>query len=93
LIRWTGKSEIPSKNQGIIQACQLLAGNGVVADLSEGEQSLLIRNSLIVSRDEILRLKRVGTVPPPPSIIDIEQSTLAAGRAHFLVDCPASGEA
>lgn len=87
LIGWNGPGSDPIHNQGIIRGCKLLSGAGTFAELSDGSQKLLVRNSLLVARDNLFNLKQKDGEVSPGMGVDLEQSTLAAGQLLFSVDC------
>ncbi|MCA9093554.1 MAG: hypothetical protein KDA68_08720 [Planctomycetaceae bacterium] len=65
----------------------MLSGVGSLAELNDGTQRLLVRNSLLIARDDLFILKNKNRAASPGMGVDFEQSTLVAGRAHFAVDC------
>jgi hypothetical protein len=84
---WNSPGNTPDSAFGIIHQSRLLAGSGNLFDISSESQTIVVRNSLLVARDNLLNiLPGAGTAPLS---VDLEQSTLAAGK-HIVSLNPAS---
>ncbi|MFO1020570.1 MAG: serine/threonine-protein kinase [Planctomycetales bacterium] len=90
-IKWAG-SPPPKETQSLISGCTIMGG-GVLVDATLNRRSLIVRNSLLVSRDDVFLLQgsgRSGKIEP--GCLDIERTTLAAGGAFYRTNWPISGQ-
>jgi hypothetical protein len=91
LIHWTigeararGAASGEYRNYGMI-ADSFLSGSGELIAAGLNRQAMLLRNSLLVSRDEVFALSPVGEAATPGAAVDAEHCTFSSGGTYFKI--------
>ncbi|HVW03197.1 MAG TPA: protein kinase [Planctomycetaceae bacterium] len=71
----------------------LLVGSETLFNMDLGQQGLILRNTVAVSREDLFQLRSIKGAGGGSAALDLEQCTLSAGRNVFQIDVKREGNA